>query len=263
MHHPSLSAGGADSADRGDADPRLAAGLRSLAAGEAGARAEVLAALVGARVFAAITATATAEHTESGTGLRAESSAEMAVVLLEAPDGSRALPVFSDLGALGRWRQDARPVPLTGAQACVAALDERAGAVVLDQAVTVTELATLAAGWVPVTGSALAARHQETALRPAERPAPEDLVLALRTALAGERLVSARWLTGPEGAVLGVAATPELTPTELAGLAQRLVSRLGDRLPAAGLDLAQVPALGPGQELLARPRRLGWLRRDR
>ena len=54
---------------------------------------------------AAITATSTAEHVEAGTGLRAESSAEMALVSLVASDGARAIPAFADNNALSRLLQ--------------------------------------------------------------------------------------------------------------------------------------------------------------
>lgn len=242
------SAGGPDN---GLADQRLAAALHA-----PGNRAELLAALLDARVFAAITATSTAEHVEAVTGLRAESSAELAVVLLEAPDGTRALPVFSDLGALRRWQREARPVPLTGAQACAAARDEGATTVLLDPggvAVAVTELETLAQGRVPVPGSGLSARRGDTVLAALDAPASEELVADLRRALAPEALLAARLLQGPAGLVLGIAAAAPLTPGALAGLAQRLVTRLGPDLPASGLDLAQVGAEGPGQDVLGRP----------
>ena len=253
--------------DTGLVDERLAAALRAPAD-----RAELLAALVGARVFAAIPATSTAEHLETGTGLRAESSAELAVVLLQASDGSRALPVFSDLGALRRWRLDARPVPLTGAQACAAARDEGATAVLIDPAgaaVEVTELATLSQGRVPVPGSALSARRADTVLVELDTPAPDELVLALAQALAPEGLRAARLLQGPTGLVLAVAPRTPLLPADLAGLAQRLVTRLGPALPSTGLDLAQVGPEGPGQDVLgqhdcaveATGPRTRWLRR--
>lgn len=238
--------------DTGEADARLAAALE-----RPQDRAELLAALVGARVFAAITATSTAEHTEEKTGLRAESSAEMAVVLLESADGSRALPVFQDLLALRRWRLDARPVPLTGAQACAAARDERADAVLLDPAgaaVVVTELAQLAAGWVPVPGSGLSSRHADTTLHAPDRAVPEALLTALTAALAKERLVSARLLEGPDGLVVGVAGKGPLAAADLAALAARLMAGLGAYLPAEGLDLAEVGSEGPGTELLRRSR---------
>jgi len=79
-------------------------------------------------------------------------------------------------------------------------------------------------------------------------------------ALAGEGLRSARLLDGPDGPVLGVAADTPLTPAGLAALAQRIMQRLGADLPADGLDLAQVPVQGPGQQVL---RTKGWLRRGR
>lgn len=246
--------------DRGEADPRLAAAL------VAGDPSEILAALVDARVFAAITATATG--TEIGAhGLRQESSAQMAVVLLAAEDGTRALPVFTDLASLTRWRLDARPVRLTGPQACAAALDERAAAVVLDPggaAFVVTDLAAVASGFVPVVGSSVSARRGDASLQPPVDPPSQQLLGALGGALAGEGLRSARLLDGPDGPVLGVCAPSPLGPAALAALAARLVSRLGEDLPAAGLDLAEVPADGPGVEVLlpaAERRRGRWRRR--
>ncbi len=234
------------SSDSGEADPRL---LAALAAGD---EAQVLAALVDARVFAAITATATGVE-QGAHGLTQESSAEMAVVLLAAEDGSRALPVFPDLASLRRWRLDARPVRLTGPQACAAAQDERATAVVLDPggaAFVVTDLAAVAAGFVPVPGSTVAARRGTAELRAPTRPVSEALVHALQGALAEEGLRSARLLEGPDGPVLGVCARVPLGPAALAALAHRLVPRLGAALPADGLDLAEVPLDGPGLELL-------------
>lgn len=238
--------------DTGKADARLAAALQ-----HPQDRAELLAALVDARVFAAITATSTAEHTEEKTGLRAESSAELAVVLLENADGGRALPVFQDLPALRRWRLDARPVPLTGVQACAAARDENADAVLLDPAgasVAVTELDQLAKGWVPVPGSSLSSRHADTALHGPTGPVAEELLSALKAVLRGKGLLSARLLEGPDGLVVGVAGRTPLAAADLAALAGRIVAGLGAQLPVEGLDLAQVGPTGPGYELLRRNR---------
>ncbi len=242
--------------DIGVADARLVAALAD------DDHAEVLAALVDARVFAAITATATAVETGVH-GLRQESTADMAVVLLEAPDGTRALPVFTDLGQLKRWRLDVRPVPLTGPQACQAALDERADALVIDPAgaaVSITELGPLAQGFVPVPGSALSARHAETPLRsPVE--IPTGLVGALGAALREEPLRAARLLESDDGLVVGVAPSGDVGPAELAALAQRLVAALGPAMPAGGLDLAVVAPHGPGINLLTRRRFLRRLSR--
>lgn len=241
--------------DRGTADARLSAAVAAHD-GTAAGHAALLAALVDARVFAAITATSTAEHVEAGTGLRAESSAEMAVVLIVGADGRRALPVFTSTDALQRWRLDVRPVALTGPEAAQAALDEGAAGLLLDGAVPVTELRDLAAGWVPVLGSGLATRVGDAVLTGAVE-VPATLADALREALTGERLRAARLLDGPDGLVLGVAPRRPLHPTELAALAQRVVDRLGDALPPEGLDLTVVPARGAGVEVLRRPR---WYR---
>lgn len=232
--------------DDGGADPRLA---------RAQGRAQVLAALRDARVFAGIGAAATAEEVTEH-GLRAESTAELSVLLLEV-DGQRALPVFPSVAALRRWRLDARPVPLLGAQACQAALDEGAAAVVLDPGgaaavLELDEVRALAGGWVPVPGSGLDTRRGVVELGVPAVPVPAALVSALRAALAGERLRAARVLAGPDGLVLGVTPRRPLPPEELAALAHRVMTRLGTDLPAEGLGLAEVPARGPGVPVLRR-----------
>ena len=121
--------------DDGTADPRLAAALQAYD-GSPCRRAEALAAFAAARVFVAITATSTAEHVESGTGLRAESSAEMALVSLVASDGERAIPAFLDVATLAAWRTDFRPVPVVGGALARAALDDGAAAVLVDPVAT-------------------------------------------------------------------------------------------------------------------------------
>lgn len=117
--------------DDGAADPRLAAALCAYD-GSDETRAEALAAFAGARVFVAITATSTAEHVAPESGLRAESSAEMALVSLVASDGARAIPSFTDATTLVAWRVDFRPVPVQGRDLARAALDDGAAAVLLD-----------------------------------------------------------------------------------------------------------------------------------
>jgi hypothetical protein len=240
--------------DDGLADPALAAAL------EARSHAQVLSALAVARVFTPVSAVATSQHVTAA-GLRADSTAEMAVLLLEA-EGARALPAFTSVPALLRWRADARPVALQGPEACRAALDEGAQALVLDVAdaaweVDEHELRALAAGYVPVAGAPLASRRAEVALTAPSAPAAETLLDALRRALAGERLRAAQLLEGPDGLVLGVTPRRPMDPAALAALAQRVRDRLGAELPPEGLDLAQVPRGGPGSPVLRRRFRPG------
>jgi hypothetical protein len=238
--------------DDGSADPRLAAALAGYDGSQA-TRAEVLASLAGARVFIAITATSTAEHVEEGTGLRAESAAQMALVSLVASDGERALPAFADTASLKRWRLDVRPVPVSAPYLCQAALDDGAVAVLLGPVtLDARELQALAAGYVPVAGAPLAARRTTAELtEPAEEPAT-GLLAALHEALAPERLKGARLLAGPDGPVLGVVPRTPLAPADLAALAGRVAARLRPEVPA--LDLAVVPAKGPGRKITRRGR---------
>ena len=71
-----------------------------------------VAALCETRLLVPLVATATRQGTTAG-GLLTDKEAEMSVVLLQAPDGRRALLGFTGLDALQTWQSDARPVPVT------------------------------------------------------------------------------------------------------------------------------------------------------
>src|SRR5438874_4205041 len=79
-----------------------------------------------------------------------ENGTEMALPALIGADGRPALPAFTCLDALARWRADARPVPVPAASVWRAGAET--GAVVLDVAGPVplavdgARLAALAAG---------------------------------------------------------------------------------------------------------------------
>ena len=247
--------------DDGAANPVLALALRQWQADPApAARARVLAALPGARLFVGVTATATGREP---TGLRAESGADLSVVSVVAPDGRRALVALSSLAELARWEPTLRPVALTAPRLCAGALSDGAEAVLLDPAgahltLSGTELAELAAGRVPVAGAPLSL-HTGRLTEPHDRP-PASFLASLARALAGEQVVSARVLDGPTGLVLGVVPRRSLEAAGLAALAQRLARRLGQDLPTGGLDLAVVGTDGPGVPV---PLRRGLGRRIR
>jgi len=249
--------------DDGAPDPRLA---RALAAddGSPAARGEVLAALAGARVFLALSAQALGTQESAVLGLRQESSAQMSLLSLVSAAGARALPAFLDGHEVQRWRAGARPVPVAGPLACRTALEDGAQALLLDPAgaavvVDAAVLRELAEGRVPVPGAGLSTRAVQAELGPAP-PAPAALLAALGAALRPEPVVAARLLAGPDGPVLGLAPSAPLRPAELAALAQRVRSRLGEDLPAGGLDLAVVPPEGVGEPV---PLGRGWRERWR
>ena len=81
----------------------------------------LLEALASARLFAAIEAVP-AEVDDSGP-LAREVESDMASPVLTAPDGRRAMLLYTGLDTLAAWQGDARPVPVTGPDAAVAALD--------------------------------------------------------------------------------------------------------------------------------------------
>jgi transporter family-2 protein len=113
----------ATSEDVGDADPQLAAALAS------GDLAAIRRRLPAARVLVPVTAMG-----EKST------AADMAVPRLVGKDGRHALPVFTSYDALRAWQSDARPVPMTGEQALLAAVAEGYQAVIVDVAGPVTQV---------------------------------------------------------------------------------------------------------------------------
>lgn len=112
----------ADPGDAGEPDVILADALAS------GDTAAALARVLLARLVLPVVATG--EVGSDG----AEKSAEMSVPALVDASGARALPAFTGLESLHRWRADARPVPMPGARVVAGAADEGYDAVVVDVA---------------------------------------------------------------------------------------------------------------------------------
>jgi len=151
--------------DDGSADPDLAAALAEYAPQGAGvvagpALGPVVEALARARVLVPVVAGLEAsEVTEAG--LHVDKEASAAVVALQAPDGRTALPVFTSVDAMARWRADARPVAAEAARAATSAIQEGWEVLVLDPAGPVpvvvprTAVRALARGarWTPAAHS--------------------------------------------------------------------------------------------------------------
>ncbi len=114
--------------DDGSADPRAATALTAFASGQ-GSEHAVLNALACSRllvpVVAALNGDAGPRAAEGG-----EKGSEMSLPTLVGRDGRRAVPVFTSLDALSRWRPAARPVPASAALVWRAAIDDSCAVVV-------------------------------------------------------------------------------------------------------------------------------------
>lgn len=116
--------------DDGSADPVVETRLREHSEGTVGDR-QVLTALSDSRVLIPVVAVAT--ETEKGVGgLTKDKNSEVAVPIMTGKDGRRGVLAFTSVDAVRRWRPDARPVPFTTQDACRAALEEGADALVVD-----------------------------------------------------------------------------------------------------------------------------------
>ena len=178
--------------DDGRADPRLSEALLGYAAGRVGEH-TVIEELYGARLLIPVVAVLTEEAEVVPGELRREKESEMALPTLIGEDGRRGVLGFTSLESLARWRPDARPVAVHARQACQAALDEQAHALVVD-----------VAGPVPfaVDGFRL---HLLAEGRPIPPPHEDPEVLAaIEAAFASEGGVTGVQVTKGTGAELSI-----------------------------------------------------------
>jgi hypothetical protein len=145
-------------ADDGSAAPELETALRAYAEGRGGEHA-VLAALTGARLLVPVVAVLTEDETVDR--MPREKESEMALPTLVGDDGRRGVLAFTSTETLARWRPDARPVAVRAGEACRAALDEPADAVVIDVAGPVPYAIEGARLHVLAEGGAITAPHDD------------------------------------------------------------------------------------------------------
>ena len=219
-----LSGTGFD-ADTGEADVALVAALADPADERV-----LLAAISSARLLVPVVA----EPTQvDGTGdLAVEKQTDMAAVTLVAPDGTRALPVFTSQDALASWDADARPVPVTAARAAQAAVSERCDVMVVDVAGPATVALRPSMVW------ALAQQREWV-------PAHEDDVVARAVAAAvraRDEVVGHELGAGAPGSgVLRVVL--ELVPGLTADEVQAVATAVGERLATDGEVRARIDGL--------------------
>ncbi|MDN5777431.1 MAG: SseB family protein, partial [Humibacillus sp.] len=119
------------SGDTGEADAVLLAALRA-AAERPSPEAEQAAMEHVARVRWLVPVVAVAAEVDDSGEHVVETRTDMAAVTLTAPDGSRALPVFTSLQALAAWDAAARPVPVRAAVAARSAISEECSVLLVD-----------------------------------------------------------------------------------------------------------------------------------
>jgi hypothetical protein len=212
-----VTALGGDSVFRGDdgsADPAAAAALAAFAAGT-GSEHAALTALAGSRLLVPLLSAAS-----SG-----ERVSEMSVPTLIGRDGRPAIPAFTCLDTLARWRPAARPVPTEA--------DRLWNAAVADSCAVVVDIA----GPVPlaVDGARLAALAGGQPIPlPHEDP---EVAACVRAAAAGQAAITGVTLApGEDGSDLAVQVALAAGSDQAAGdeavraLGSTLMTELGGRL---------------------------------
>ena len=192
--------------DHGEADPAVSAALAAYAA-RTGGELAVLGSLAGSRLLVPVVAVLgdgpgaqSTDRAAHGAGLnQGEKASEMAMPVIVARDGRRALPAFTSAGTLRLWQPAGRPVPAAAAAVWRSAVQESC-AVVIDIAGPVS---------IVVEGSrlaALAAGNQS----PAMHDDPDVWQLAAATAAEFAPGIRVR-LSAPED---GLDLTLELAPPQ-------------------------------------------------
>ncbi|MTE23168.1 SseB family protein [Microbacterium sp. ZXX196] len=199
--------------DDGSADPTLHAALTGFRDGTAREE-DVVDALRAARVLVPLVA----EKGEEGvapSGLAVDKTQELSIVTVRAPDGRAVLPAFTSVDTLRAWNPEARPIPVAGTRAALAAAGDDTDLLVLDPT-TPTEFV--------VRRPAIWAIAQEQPWAPPWRT--PELVVAFEAAIASEL------------AVHGVRVSPGDPEARLRGPETLVTLSL-----ARGLDRAELDAV--------------------
>jgi type III secretion system (T3SS) SseB-like protein len=215
--------------DTGAADPTLAAALTDPADEVA-----LMSAVGRARLLVPIVAEPVSVDSsgERTGGLAVEKQTDMAAVTLVAPDGTRALPVFSSMAAITAWDPEARPVPVTAARAAQAAVSERCDVIVVDVAGPAT---------VALRPSMVWALAQQREWLPAHED--ETVRRSVAAAVREQDAVQSHEIGpgAPGEGVLRIALT--LRPGLDAATVQAVATAVGERLATDGEIRARIDGL--------------------
>ena len=199
------SAGGKPAPRRGEREP-LTGGLedRSVAAGPP---AEPGVARVGV-------------EPRAGRASPSEKAVEVMLITIKGSDGRIALPAFTSLDALSRWKAGARPVPASTQRVCAGALSEGADLVVIDPAGPATVELSGAVLWALAEGRAMAPLADDLAVIGVIRDATEDMARAFSGTFLQPGADQSTDL------VIQLVARAGADPAELRDAAAELASRL-------------------------------------
>jgi hypothetical protein len=220
--------------DDGRAPAGLARALAAFADGWRGPEA-VVDALRDSRLLIPLVARL-GEEGEGVEGLRADKTQELAIVTVAGPDGRTVLPVFSSVDTMRRWDPSARPVPVDGRRAALAAVAEGTELMVLDPASDGGFAVRRPALWAIAEGTAWRSSPEDpevlSALRGAATGEADVVSIAVRAGDSGQRLA------GPE-LVIVLGLRPGLDQDALGAL----VARLGERWSADAVVAARVDSM--------------------
>lgn len=162
------------------------------------------------RLFAAVVAEVS--HTEiTADGLVSDKEADMALVSVQAPDGRKALPVFSHVQALTRWHPQARPVAAQARKIALSAVEDENQLLVLDPGSEVPFVLRRPALWALAKGERWMPSYNDARIQQALEACAATVPEIRRVRTAPGRGVSAQ---DAQGRVLaGGGPGPELETT--------------------------------------------------
>jgi hypothetical protein len=221
--------------DSGEIDPILEASLAAFheildrdpeqrtQADLAGAWTRCVESLGRARVLSPLIAEA-GDYGVTEAGALVEKTQELSVPHLEGPDGRAVAPVFSDVAAMAQWNSLARPIPVEGARAALAAASEGL-ALVLDPGSPDTRVFRRSALEAAATGHAYVApwvdEHVRSGFSAVVEEHPEIVV---HRVVCGD---PTQTLAGPEVMVV-IGLVAGLGPDAVARLVTEISTRWAD-----------------------------------
>ena len=156
----------------------------------------------------------------AGRASPSEKAVEVMLITIKGSDGRIALPAFTSLDALSRWKAGARPVPASTQRVCAGALSEGADLVVIDPAGPAMVELSGAVLWALAEGRAMPPLADDLAVIGAIRDATEDMTRAFSGTFLQPGADQSTDL------VLQLVARAGADPAELRDAAAELASRL-------------------------------------